>query len=145
MPSRTILVLCLFALTLSACVHAQPPVANDPQAVAQAFMQALLGALPEGGDRIMQDVVPLIVALPAENGPGVRPHEFEAVAMMTWLQTVCGAQTLPQPAVEGDHATVYFQPPPLPLVLVQAGGHWKVDLAATFQAMPEGVHQFAAR
>jgi len=143
MLSRFLLVLCLTFLTLSTCVHAQPPVANDPQAVAQAFLKALLANPPEGGDRIMQEVVPLLVGLPEEHGPGLRPKQFEVVMMITWLQTICGAQALPQPALEGDHATVFFQPPPMPLVLIQVGGKWKVDVAATFKAMPEGVRKFA--
>jgi prepilin-type processing-associated H-X9-DG protein len=142
MPTRWLPVLCLLLLTLAPGVRAQPPAADTPQAVAQAFMQ-VMSRLPQGGDQIFQEVLPLVLAPPAENGPGPRPYEFYAIAMLTWLQTACGAQTLPQPAAPGDRATVYFQPPPLPLVLVQVNGHWKVDIAATFKAMPDGVHQFA--
>jgi prepilin-type processing-associated H-X9-DG protein len=61
------------------------------------------------------------------------PDEW-IIVFSLWAQM--GAQAIPPPTVAGDHATVVVTTPPRQLVLAQVDGQWKVDLQATYAALP---------
>ncbi len=136
------------SLFLAACAQADPPapveVPNTPEAVAQAFMKSLGGLVDFRGRATERELEPLVISPQSEARRGVWEPAVEITMMVVALQSMCGARTLPQPAVEGDRATVDFQPPPMHVVLVQVDGQWKVDLQATMKALPESFQKLAA-
>ena len=133
------------SLLLAHCVQAAdapPPVPNTPEGVVQQLMAVLVKdmGLRQDNQAIEQDLAPLVVQVPDPEGPEV-PWDF--ALYFTWGQALAGAQTLPQPTVEGGRTTVDIQPPPIHLVLVQVDGKWKVDAEATYKLLPAAARKFA--
>ena len=141
---RALIVVSFLSLLLANCVHAADapaPVPNTPEGVAQAFTKAIGGVFLADPNEIPDEIRPLVVTVPEKQQPGGGPAWWYFTTMLLWLQTTFGAQTVPQPAVEGDHATVDLQSAPLHLVLAKVDGLWKVDMQATFKLLPAALRK----
>ena len=140
-------VLALVALTLTpARAQAPAPPANNPQAVSEEALRILRSVtLAEYG--LDPDDVRAFLRLMVREKPPAGWRE-QRLAERLQLLTQCIAWTplwgvLPQAPdlPPTDRATVTCPAPPLKLMLVPVEGQWKVDLDATYAALPQGLRE----
>jgi hypothetical protein len=123
------------------------PAPAAPQGSAEVAGQFLATAAkwgffnPPDDASLKQALTPLVVALPLREATAGNAPWVDVMMIALSLQYLRGAQPLPA-APEGGLARVTFQTPPWSMVMVRGNGGWKMDIRATYLALPDSLRKY---
>ncbi len=128
----TVLLVVAVALMLALPAAAQDDEPLSPEAVVTKLRAAFLTAFTGTTEESMEEAFEQLVVTPEDEGAG------EGVGTFILFYAMLLAPPPGEPAeIDGDTAIVKLQPETIEFVLVQQDGQWKVDMAATYERMPE--------
>lgn len=136
---RVLAVVLLSVLPLSLspawCQELPPP---EPQAVAQQFLTTLLKMFVAGKEPTVESVQDLVVPPAGEEAQEPGPETEMLYVMCAFYAAWWATQGASQTQANADRAEVQFiAGEPLRVIMTKVGDQWKVDLAATYAALPE--------
>ncbi|HEY3398175.1 MAG TPA: thioredoxin [Armatimonadota bacterium] len=107
---------------------------NAPEAATQGFIRALRAPGDQGPAEVAAVSVPALEASSAAD-------QQKLTAALDFLRMLVAFNSLPPTAakVTGEEAAAQVRLNPLELKLMQVDGQWKVDLLATYQALPQAL------
>ncbi len=105
---------------------------NTPGQVVDAVHELLRAAMLEG-DGIDEAALQRLVVFPPD---GVHDDHLPVAAMLLYVVSLLADPGVRPVDVAGDAATVTYDPAPFRYMLKRQDGQWKLDVTATYNAMP---------
>ncbi len=131
-----VLVAATVALMLAWPAAAQDDAPLTPDAVVAELQAAFFGVFTGTAEADIEATFERLTVMPA--GEEVAASR---VALMLFYGTLLAPPPEQVAEVEGDTALVKLQPETVEFVLVRQEGRWKVDMAATYQRMPQRLRE----
>ena len=105
---------------------------NTPAQVVDAVNE-LFRAEMTGREGMDEAVLQQLIVLPPDGAPD---EQIKITAMLLYVVSLFAEPGVQAVDIAGDDATVTYDPKPFDYVLKRQDGQWKLDVAATYQAMP---------
>lgn len=122
----------IVALTLGLIAATGAQGRNTPEQVIGAVNE-LLRAEMTGREGMDEAVLRQLIVLPPDGAPD---GQIKITAMLLYVVSLFAEPGVQAVDIAGDDATVTYDPKPFHYVLKRQDGQWKLDVAATYQAMP---------
>lgn len=129
----------MLVLALMLCIGRMAP-AQEPETPEQVIdaVNELLRAEMTGREGMDEAVLQRLTVVPPEGAPD---GQMKITAMILYVVSLFAEPGVQAVDVAGDAATVSYDPKPFHYMLKRQDGQWKLDVTATYNAMPAALRE----